>query len=176
MDRIIADSTSIIAARPDRKANGIYYTPSDIAYKLTTWAITSRTAVVLDPSFGSGVFLKAAIERLHQLGVVHPGKQVYGVDNDPTTLQPMQYLLDRGASADQFRFGDFLALRPQDFQRPFTVLLGNPPYVRHHTLGKQAHEVARLALAESGHRISDLASYWSYTQKLWMRAEAAYPG
>jgi adenine-specific DNA-methyltransferase len=144
------------------RKQGIYYTPPDIANALARWAITSPWATVLDPCFGSGVFLKAAMDQLHQLGTIHSARQTYGVENDEMARRHSRCFIAQGASTAQFRFVDFLTLRPTDFPVPFSVILGNPPYVRHHTLAKEAREAAHGALAEGGYQLSDLASYWAY--------------
>jgi hypothetical protein len=68
-----------VLPRLDAKALGAYYTDEEIANFLVTWAIRSQQDVVLDPSFGGGVFLRAAASRIRILGGT-PSKQVAGVE------------------------------------------------------------------------------------------------
>jgi hypothetical protein len=46
--------------RVSRKANGIYYTPADLADHMAASAVFSAARSCLDPACGSGVFLRAA--------------------------------------------------------------------------------------------------------------------
>jgi len=63
------------------KTMGAYYTDAQVAEFLVWWAIRSADERVLDPSFGGGVFLRAACKRLHQLGG-KPSDRVFGVEID----------------------------------------------------------------------------------------------
>ncbi|MDE2290882.1 MAG: N-6 DNA methylase, partial [Elusimicrobia bacterium] len=63
------------------KALGAFYTDSEIAEFLAGWAIRSPRDLVIDPSFGGGVFLRSASKRLEKLHG-NPGKQVFGVEID----------------------------------------------------------------------------------------------
>ena len=66
---------------PNVKSRGAYYTDRAVADFLVRWAVRGSADVVLDPSFGGGVFLRAAAERVEALGG-HPARQVFGVELD----------------------------------------------------------------------------------------------
>lgn len=51
----------------DRKVNGAFYTPDIIASSIVRKTVKSHS-LVCDPSCGSGAFLVAAAERMHELG------------------------------------------------------------------------------------------------------------
>src|ERR1700679_5804 len=52
----------------DAKAYGAFYTDAQIAEFLAWWGVREPTETVLDPSFGGGVFLRAAAKRISALG------------------------------------------------------------------------------------------------------------
>lgn len=51
-----------------RKKLGALYTDRSVARFLVRWAIRRESDTVLDPAFGDGVFLDAALDRLRELG------------------------------------------------------------------------------------------------------------
>lgn len=66
------------------KKLGAIYTPDGHARILTTWAIRSRTDVVLDMGVGPGIFVHQAYERLRKLGARKDKavNQIYGAEID----------------------------------------------------------------------------------------------
>src|SRR5438477_12808110 len=64
------------------KALGAFYTSIQIADFLVWWAVRSAHDTVMDPSFGGGVFIRSACNRLIALGG-NPANQVFGVELDP---------------------------------------------------------------------------------------------
>jgi len=71
-----------------RRTLGQFWTPSPIAQLMTRWAIQSPDDYVLDPTFGSGVFLLAALNWLQHLGAATASLQVAGVE-----LSPLVFLM-----------------------------------------------------------------------------------
>jgi type I restriction-modification system DNA methylase subunit len=66
---------------PRAKALGAYYTAAQVAEFLVWWAVRTPCDKILDPSFGSGVFLRSACNRLSRLGG-NPVNQIFGVELD----------------------------------------------------------------------------------------------
>ena len=64
------------------KALGAYYTEAPVAEFLLWWGMRRHDDTVLDPSFGEGVFLEAACQRLSALGG-QAATQIFGVEIDP---------------------------------------------------------------------------------------------
>lgn len=62
----------------NKKATGSYYTSASITEYIANWAIRTTTDSLLEPSFGDGVFLEAAIKRYKSLGVKKP--KIFGVE------------------------------------------------------------------------------------------------
>lgn len=144
-----------------RKVNGIYYTPDFVANEITKWAIRSVSDRIMDPSYGGCAFLSASLSRLRSFGHNNAGGNIYGVDIDPNAKVYMDQLVESGVPADNFILKDFLRLEKYDLPS-MRVIIGNPPYVRHHVLTNESKEVALNAINNSGRKISKRASYWAY--------------
>lgn len=95
-----------------RRSLGQFWTPLPIAELMTRWAIRSSSDCVLDPAFGSGIFLLTAVGRLDQLGVASgmPFRQIAGVELSPlVALMGLTNTLLRYPTArPRLRCGDFL--------------------------------------------------------------------
>ena len=115
-----------------RRRNGIYYTPPLAAQVMVRWAIRSHDDRVLEPCFGSGVFLAALRQALN------PG-QIRGVE---IMAEAYSAAVASGLmEIDHLTLGDFLDVTP--FQ--VDVAIGNPPYVRLRSLPAVQKERARKA-------------------------------
>jgi adenine-specific DNA-methyltransferase len=148
--------------REARRRRGIFYTPDPLAHRIAEWAVTQPGATVLDPSFGGCAFLRAAVSRLRHLRAPRAARQVFGADRDPAARTWLSSILEQGADEKQFLFEDFLSLRPRQFRTLFSAVLGNPPYVKHHSLPQRLQRAAARALTENELRLSAMASYWAY--------------
>ena len=51
------ETTHYVVDTPSQKIGGIYYTPPLAAEAMVSWALRSESDRVLEPCFGSGVFL-----------------------------------------------------------------------------------------------------------------------
>ncbi len=149
-------------SREERRAGGIYYTPYAIAREMAAWAIDHPATPVLDPSFGGGVFLRVASDRLRQLGAASPLEYVFGVDRDARARRCAEGQDGLALGDGQLRIADFLTVRPRDFPVRFAAVLGNPPYIRHHNIATESLAEAGLAMEEVGAKLSRKASYWAY--------------
>lgn len=84
-------------SRSARRANGIYYTPADVAEFMVGWLLDGRianSAPLLDPACGSGVFLLAAAQVLSATqDSVDTLRRLYGIDRDPIALDAACFVL-----------------------------------------------------------------------------------
>ncbi len=149
-------------APTDIKRFGRYYTPEAIAQAMVDWAIRDSNCTVLDPSFGGCAFFRASVAALRRLGARRPGRLLHGIDIDPDARAHLSPLLDSGANPDHFGTQDFLETRPcQMSGAPYSVVVGNPPYVRHHDL-ETKFDIRRTLGLDNGGCLSARASYWAY--------------
>ncbi len=136
-----------------RKATGSYYTNPAVARFLARWAINRPGERVLEPSFGEGVFLSAARERLADLGGVG---QVVGVDIDQTA-----WTNANGAFPHfELILDDFFKISPGALGL-FDAVIGNPPFIRYHCFTGEARARALALAAAKGVDIPALASAWA---------------
>ncbi len=109
---IIGDVYAVWVPQEARRPLGQFWTPWPIAHLMTCWAIQSVADRVLDPAFGSGIFLLAAMARLARLGASPKviSEQVAGVELSPLAfLMGLTNVLLRYAPyLPRLHWGDFL--------------------------------------------------------------------
>ncbi len=130
----------IVDTRSQRRS-GIYYTPSIAATTIASWAIRSDTDHIMEPSFGSGVFL-AAIKQV-AMAMQFNSVQTHGIE---LMQEAHNMAVDTNLIESQYAIsGDFLSIQP------FFVdaVIGNPPYVRLRSLQKEQRECAIITTQEA---------------------------
>ncbi len=140
-----------------RHRRGAFYTPADVADRLLAVALgdapwgsapgTGSTPTICDPASGGGVFLLAAADALHSIGVPADeivGRCLWGIDIDPLAVAVAQASLIVWARAhgadirpdvvsDHLVIGDTLGLGIDAWPAPppgggFDLVIGNPPF------------------------------------------------
>jgi len=140
---------------------GAFYTPESLAGILVRWALKGVTGSVLDPSFGGCAFLTAATKELKRKGEKNPGLLVFGVDVDPDCIEHVRG--NTCLAEENCVVRDFLDLAPGEMPgAPFKVIVGNPPFVRHHWLKGEKRAAARAAIDTAGIAVPATASTWAY--------------
>lgn len=107
-----------------------FYTPSSTASCLASWAIRTGDERVLEPSFGGGALINAAMERAQSLGTTSSLKLV-GFDLDRNAVDALASSYD-GQPIDLV-WQDFLAVDSAEHGL-FDVVLSNPPFTRNHSI------------------------------------------
>jgi len=115
------------SSTPNKKENGIFYTPDALAEYLARPLIKGEKLEVFDPAYGQGALLLAGESVAHQNQTVK-GLGLYGCD-----IHPVNGLLEHlpAANLKQQDFFDY------DRKRKFDVILTNPPYIRHQNQEKE---------------------------------------
>ena len=142
------------------KSLGAFYTDVQVAEFLVWWAVREATETVLDPSFGGGVFLRAACQRLGALGG-RPRDQVFGVEFDECVHQEIANKLRQefAVRSGHLTCTDFFALE-RATNTPVDVVVGNPPFIRYQRFSGAARERALGQAARAGVTLSGLTSSW----------------
>lgn len=143
------------------KTLGAFYTDSEIAEFLARWAIRRKTDAVIDPSFGGGVFLRAASKRISELGGT-PGHQVHGVEIDPSVHRRIVPMLkdEFGVDTSNLVLSDFFKFNLAAGNQ-LDAVIGNPPFIRYQRFsGIQRHDALARAQA-AGVNLSALSSSWA---------------
>ena len=147
----------MLSPPPPKRAKrlGAYYTPPDAARFMLRWALRAPDEHILDPSFGGGVFLDAALKR------GHPPTRVWGVEIDSQVHGQVAAKLCAayGLPKRQLVQADFFDVGPPDIQAD--VITGNPPFVRYQTFKGRARQKAQRRAAQQGVQVSGLASAWA---------------
>jgi adenine-specific DNA-methyltransferase len=145
----------------DAKAWGAFYTDAQIAEFLAWWGVRDPNETVFDPSFGGGVFLRAAAKRISALGGT-PRGHIHGVELDPFVHSSISKKL-----GDEFAIpsahilqGDFFQVSESE-HGTFSVVLGNPPFIRYQKFNGESRAVALRHVAALGVKLSELSSAWA---------------
>ena len=131
------------------------YTPSELVVPMVGWVLDHRPTRVIDAGSGSGRFAVAVARRDSHVHIV-------AVDSDPVaTLMTRAALAAVDHRDARVLHSDYtrLTLDPAD---GITAFVGNPPYVRHHSLPPAAKAWAQIAARSAGHDISGLAGLHAY--------------
>lgn len=158
------NSRSYVDRQPvanDAKSLGAYYTNTQIAEFLVRWAVRSKNDRVIDPSFGGGVFLRAACQIISKLGG-KPRAQIFGVELDGNVHgQICEKLVDEFEirSTNLIR-SDFFEVAPDRLGKLDTVV-GNPPFIRYQRFSGCARELALRRAADLDVKLSKLTSSWA---------------
>lgn len=142
----------------DRNRLGQYATPSALALAIADYArqlVPARGAIhFLDPAIGTGAFYSA----LRQAVPAARLRSALGFEVDPHYGEPAARLWAESP----------LVLRLQDFTRAeprpeHTLILCNPPYVRHHHLARADKlRLAQACHAASGMQLGGLSGLYAY--------------
>lgn len=142
------------------KELGSYYTSRPVADFLVRWAVRNSRDTVLDPSFGAGVFLDAASDKLRELGG-DPSAQIFGVEFDKETHTATSSGIETsGVSGANLLLNDFFDVEPLPVNR-VNAIVGNPPFIRYQRFRDDVRKKALQRAAECGVNLSQLSSSWA---------------
>jgi hypothetical protein len=136
---------------PNKKENGIYYTPDALAEYLARPLIKGEKLAIFDPAYGQGSLLLASESVSRQKQTVRE-LDLYGCD-----IHPVNGLLEHlpAANLKQQDFFDY------DKKRKFDVILTNPPYIRHQNQVKENISIYRENIPELSF-LSNSSDLWAY--------------
>ena len=145
-----AERSKVRTPRTSVRRWGAYYTPEFAARSLVQWAIRSSDDVVLEPSMGDGVFLRAIKDHLEDAPSLAP--TVKGIEVHRTAFR--ETVSAALISEENAICADFLSVAP--FRA--SAVVGNPPYVRLRNLPegprqqalKSAHQFLGVPMDPSG--------------------------
>jgi len=117
---VIGDIYASWIPQDARRTLGQFWTPRPMAQLMTQWAIRSSDDCVLDPDFGSGVFLLAALDWLQHLGAAVASRQAFGIELSPLVflMGLVNVLLHHSNAQPCLQWGDFLVPK----REPLAVL------------------------------------------------------
>jgi adenine-specific DNA-methyltransferase len=154
-------SAEAFLAPEAQKARGAYYTDPLVARFLLAFAVASPKARVLDPCFGEGVFLQAALDRLRTVGS-SATKQVAGVEVDAHAYRSIAKVMTSPGKIDPaaLHLADFFDLDREQIG-VFSAVVGNPPFVRYQRFAGRQRAIALTRALQAGVRLTALTSSWA---------------
>ena len=136
------------------KLRGGYYTPTDIADFIVSWAVRTASDSVLEPSCGDGSFLSAI--RKKEKDTPFFTENVIGVELDTAEAEK--------ASSYGYRIvsGDFFTFYKETIEGRCTydVIVGNPPFIRYQNFDEQYRTVAFDLMKKHGFHPNRLTNIW----------------
>lgn len=140
------------------KMRGGYYTPSTVTDFLVNWAIKTGDESVLEPSCGSGNFIKSISNKYEQFGKSDLDKQknILGIELYETEAQKSR---EYGATVIT---SDFFGYYKEHIQgkKKFDVILGNPPFIRYQNFEEQYRDIAFELCDNVGLKLNRLTNIW----------------
>lgn len=147
------------------KLRGGYYTSSEVARWLCSWAIRSPTDRILEPSCGDGAFLDAAARRYIELGARSStiAKRLTGIEIVAAEAASARVRL-RGSlgllAPDVVKNSDFFDWWQKSEQRTFDAVVGNPPFIRYQSFPEPHRSRAMAIMVEQGLSPNRLTNIW----------------
>ncbi len=140
----IQDRLDAARSAAGRNRLGQFATPPQLAlaiarYAFRRWQGRDDVVSFLDPAIGSGSFY-SAMRRTFPARAIG---DACGVEIDPRFAAAARELW--GGSGLRVMLGDFTRLPPD---RSYNLILTNPPYVRHHHLGREDKERLKALVAD----------------------------
>jgi adenine-specific DNA-methyltransferase len=161
MIELLANESSPPSTNESAKALGAFYTSIQIADFLVWWAIRTSRDSVMDPSFGGGVFIRSACNRLIALGG-KPEHQVFGVELDAKVHRLIGSKLKEEfrLNSQNLRQQDFFEFEPLPVNQ-VNAVVGNPPFIRFHRFVAEVRKRALTQAADHGVQLTQLSSSWA---------------
>ena len=141
----------------ERNRLGQFATPAALAldiarYAAARWQDRPDRAAFLDPALGTGSFYSAFRQAFPATAIA----DACGVEIDPAFASAAEALWEE--TGLRVIRGDFTRLVPD---RPYNLILANPPYVRHHHLPREDKERLKALISDRfGIAISGLAGHY----------------
>jgi len=146
-----------IFSAEERRKSGAIYTPGPIVGSMVSWAKGGPEPVrIIDPGSGSARFAIAA-------GEVFPNAEIVAVELNPVAaLISRANLLIRGLrDRSNVHVTDYRHFIPPRIEG-VSLYIGNPPYVRHHSIEKKWKNWLTATAARNGFKGSQLAGLHVY--------------
>lgn len=147
-----------VDTQASRKARGAFFTPEAITRYMTRWAVRTPDDTVLEPSVGDAAFLVAAVTRLRKLADDAGAPRVDGVEIHEQSALLARHRVEQAGGHPHLVVDDFFRLNPEP---RYSVVIGNPPYIRYQDFAGPDRARARAAALRAGVSLSALASSWA---------------
>lgn len=142
-----------------RKARGAFFTPDAITRYVIDWAIRDPDDSVFEPSAGDAAFLVQAVRRLRELRHGRSEElRVDGVEIHQHSAETARRRIADAGGVPHLTVSDFFLVDPR---AQYSVVVGNPPYIRYQDFTGLARARSREAALKAGVSLTALASSWA---------------
>ncbi len=144
----------------ERKLRGGYYTPGKLASYLADWAISKDSCRVLEPSCGNGNFLVPALKKLRD--VCSEKFCITAIELETDEMLAAQTRAKAAKGEVDWRFGDFFQhFSDLSSEKPYDVIIGNPPFIRFQNIDTNIRDIAFSHLKNANYKPTKLANIWA---------------
>lgn len=146
-----------------RKLRGGYYTPLPLAEYLVQWGVREDTQRVLEPSCGDGNFVLALLQQQHN----HPRflHSITAVELQEDELEKAKIRANgfgaNGTHIEWIRQDFFEVYTNLKHDKPFDLIVGNPPFIRFQYFNEDSRNLAFAHLRQIGYKPTKLANAWA---------------
>ncbi len=152
---VLTEELIRLRSSEERRNIGQFFTPQAIVDVMVDWIARQHPSQIVDAGCGTGRFAIAAARAL-------PDAKILAIDSDPVATILCRAHVKRQEIANvEVLCGDFLRDELPLDGSP-VAFVGNPPYVRHHRLSREAKQWAKEAAAKLGVPFTKLAGLHAY--------------
>lgn len=143
----------------DEKLTGSYYTPQELADFIVRWGMENNDIEnILEPSCGDGVFVQSIannnIQEAHVTAV-----EINTAEAMKVEAFVQQNMLEN-IEVINGDFYDFYRLNQEQVDNNFSLIVGNPPYIRYQYLTEGQRQEQSDILINSGMKSNKLINAW----------------
>ena len=168
---VVQDELDAEKGAPQRNRMGQFATPTGLAVDILRYASVqlgeSEAVRFIDPAIGTGSFYSALLDVVPKARI----SAAVGYEIDPHYGVPAAELW--GDTGPDIRLEDFTQVEAPEEVEKFSLLICNPPYVRHHHIVKTEKQRLKLRTQDAcGVQMNGLAGLYCYFLGLshaWMR-------
>lgn len=138
-----------------QKLRGGYYTPMEISDFLASFAITSESKTVLEPSCGNGIFILSAAK-------INSKVQIEAFEIDPLEAKKASSRIRSSQTAVSVHVGNYFdVIQESKFSgKLFDAVLGNPPYIRYQFIDEKTQQQAADVFHKAGLKFTKHTNLW----------------
>lgn len=140
----------------EKKLQGAYYTPIQLADSMLNLINFTDVETVLEPSCGDGVFIES-LKRNGNLGKI---KRIDAVEIDAAASETVEQKFRELKNLQVFNVDFFEYYERSCHQRNYDLIIGNPPYIRYQYLTKKQRELQSEILEANGMKANQLINAW----------------
>lgn len=140
------------------RLSGAVYTPPEIAAALISVIkekVSDTPVRILEPSVGDGVFLNKMVTTLSggQFTVIDIDDEVINELDESNKPVSVEYVIDD--------YINYASIKIKSFDRPFDLIIGNPPFIRKHNFSDEFKQNLKDFSALTEYPLQDLKNSWA---------------